>query len=556
MDDTVFRGNKAYSQRRAVQQTGWDSLQSCRRRLFFSAFIRVVSANRVLFLICDCPKVEPTGLIKLYYLTTRDMDPLQLLDIVDTYLSEAEIREICRRFGVSFSAFPGYTKRDRTREFLGFIQRQGRMASLAEAIVALRPDLNAAIAQLFESKESELSWLDQVAGGEGMPLDSGLTWRWSASSGAGSIRKDTTNPPPTPDAVPPAASDEAEPQLPGSNTNPYTPGTVVSDPAMFFGRSAELAHVTGLLVNGSHAALIGGRSLGSSSLLRRVAGELDNADGRLVAVVDMTDPAHHTPAGLLDAIWTQWWGRVKPDNMVHVRTLAEFVTAVRKLTIAGFRPILLLDEFEQLVWRPSAFDDGLFDAWHELGREGAVTFALTAHFTPADLLKQGGYQSGFYELFQPVSLGLLDEPAARALLTEPIRAAGFNVPLGADEYLYLHAGPHPFFLHLAGYYLFDALAKSSYSRGEVIRQFEIAAEPYWQEMWESLSPLAQTHYPSSLIRVAEGMSGRQLRILANKGFIIADEVGYRPFSEGFARWLARMQVAMQAVEAATAASPV
>lgn len=484
------------------------------------------------------------------------MDPLQLLDIVDTYLSEAEIRELCRRFGVSYSAFPGNSKRDKAREFLGFIQRQGRMAGLAEAMVALRPDLNTAIAQLFESKEEELSWLDQVAGGEGTPLDSGLTWRWSASSGARSLDKDAPAPSATPYVVVIPGSDEPETGEPVSPVNPYTPGKVVSDPAMFFGRAAELAQVAGLLDDAAHVAIIGGRGFGGSSLLRRVAGDLSHVEGRLVAEIDMTSPAHQTPAGLLDAIWTQWWGRVKPGNTVHVRTLAEFVTAVRKLVTAGFRPVLLLDEFEQLTWRPSVFEDGLFEAWHELGREGVVSFGLTAHTTPADLLNQAGYQSGFYELFQPVNLGLLDEPAARALLTVPIRSAGLSVPQGADEYLFLHAGPHPFFLHLAGHYLFDALAQGSYSRGEVIRRFEIAAEPYWQELWESLSPLAQTHYPSFLVRAAEGMGGRQLRILANKGLIIADEVGYRPFSEGFARWLARMQVAMQAAEAVTAASPV
>ena len=45
------------------------------------------------------------------------------------------------------------------------------------------------------------------------------------------------------------------------------------------------------------------------------------------------------------------WGRVKPGNPVAVQTLAEFVTAVRKLNMAGFRPLLFLDELEQLVWR-------------------------------------------------------------------------------------------------------------------------------------------------------------------------------------------------------------
>ena len=74
----------------------------------------------------------------------------------------------------------------------------------------------------------------------------------------------------------------------------------------------------------------------------------------------------------------------------------------------------------------------------------------------------------------------------------------------------------------------------------------MAAEPYWQEMWESLSPLAQEHFPVSMVREGGGMGGRQLRILANRGLVVPDEGGFRPFSGGFAAWLARMRAALQA----------
>lgn len=99
---------------------------------------------------------------------------MRLLDILDAHLSEAEMSALCRQFGVVFGAFPGGAKRDKMREFLGFIQRQGRMGGLTEATIALRPDLTEAIAGLYEDKEQELSWLDQVAGGIGQSLDSGL----------------------------------------------------------------------------------------------------------------------------------------------------------------------------------------------------------------------------------------------------------------------------------------------------------------------------------------------------------------------------------------------
>lgn len=463
------------------------------------------------------------------------MDPMQFLDILDNALSEAELSELCRQFGVAFAAFPGATKRDRTREFLGYVRRQGRMAGLAEATVALRPDLDTAVAGLYAGKEQELAWLDQIAGGEGRPLDSGLTWRWPGAT-----------------ATPPSAAPELDPPLPVAPANPYSPGSMVTDAAMFFGRAAEREQIRRLLTEGGHVAIIGGRGMGGSSLLYRAAEECTVTSGQLAAVIDLRDPAHHTLPGLLNAVWCQWWARVKPDNAVTVATLAEFVTATRKLNAAGYRPLLFLDEFEQLVWRDAAFDDHLFDAWHELGHEGLMGLALTGHTPPADLLAQQGFKTRFYELFRQLDLGLLDGPSARDVLAVPLQRAGLAAPNDAIEHLLAQAGPHPFFLHLAGLYLFDSVAHSTYSRAEVNRQFEAAAEPFWQEMWESLSPLAQAHYPVEQARGGDGLGGRQQRILATKGLLLAEETGVRPFSEGFARWLRRMQAAMQAAAEATA----
>ncbi len=479
------------------------------------------------------------------------MDPMLLLDILDSSLSEDELTTLCRRLGVAYDVLPGGTKRDKTREFLGFMARQGRLAGLADATVALRPDLTPQIARLSESRDAELAWLDQVAAGEGQSLDSGLTWRWPSSSSA--RERATISPTPkssssTPNP-PPIQEDERD--APATTLeNPYSPGAAVDDDSMFFGRLAERDHIVQQLREGQHAAVVGSRGIGASSLLRGVFRDIATDKTQLAAYIDMKQPANHTLPGLLNAIWAQWWERVRPGNTVIVPTLAEFVTAVRKLNAAGFRPVLFLDELEQLVWRPDIFDDKLLDAWLELGREGVLTLAVTAHTPPAELLAQAEYHSLLYELFQPITLGLLEERAARDLLAVPLRQMGLKVPDGVVEVLFLHAGSHPFFLHLAGYCLFDSLARGSYTRGAVIRDFELAAEPYWQEMWESLSPLAQAHLPSTLVKTTDGMTARQLRILANRGLVVFDGEGFQPFSEGFARWLARMQAAARAAEAA------
>ena len=104
-----------------------------------------------------------------------------------------------------------------------------------------------------------------------------------------------------------------DPPLPIAPVNPYTPGVPVMDEAMFFGRALELEQLHRQLVEGKHVAIVAGRGFGGSSLLYHARNRF--ADGaQLPAYVNLKDSAHHTVAGLLNAIWTQWWGRVKPGT--------------------------------------------------------------------------------------------------------------------------------------------------------------------------------------------------------------------------------------------------
>jgi len=339
------------------------------------------------------------------------MDPMQFLDILDSSLSEAELSALCRQFGAAFGAFPGADKRARIRGFLAYIGREGRTASLAEATVAFRPELATDVAQLFESKDHELSWLDQVAAGEGRAMDSGLTWRWadsasssSTGSAPGSSSAARGISAELPASKSPAVAEDAP--APVDLANPYMPGLKVTQEAMFFGRESEREKLQQQITSGEHVAIVSGRGFGASSLLYYMANRLDGSARTLPAYVDMKDPAHYTLSGVLNEAWRQWWGRVSPGNPGNaavMRTLPDFTIAVRKLNTAGYRPLLFLDELEQLVWRPSVFDDALFDAWHELGRDGQIVFALTAHASPADLLVQNGYESPFHELFQQLN---------------------------------------------------------------------------------------------------------------------------------------------------------
>lgn len=502
------------------------------------------------------------------------MDDVLFLKTLENSLSEFEVSRLSRQFGIDYYALSGTDKRDRIREFLGIIDRQTRMAGLAEAVVALRPDLAEMVAQAFTEDDQELAWLDQIAQGEIDPVESGVTWRWTADqqSSKPSLPTEKIEIMPTSAAIdqPAAPVEEARtrhfirqpvsdsPDIAAHATdNPYTPGRMITTDAMFFGRATELANLKAHLDQDSNVVVVGPSLFGRSSLVhalaRHVAGTVPPAF--LPAYLDLKNPAMHTVEGVLDGAWQQWWQALRPGQIVRAGTLAEFATAVRKLHAAGFRPLLILDEFEQLAWRSPIFDNYFLDTWRELGQERLLRFVLTVQSPLPDLLAQTHAESRFYELFQQIDLGLLDWDASRELLSLPVERAGYSVPRGAVEHLLLQAGPHPFFLHIAGHYLFVSLANRSYSPSQISRWFTSAATPFWQEIWDSLSPLAQSHYPLTLKMTdnepspaaAESlMSNRQLRILARRGLLIEDEDGYRPLSEGFADFIRRVRSATEA----------
>jgi hypothetical protein len=177
-------------------------------------------------------------------------------------------------------------------------------------------------------------------------------------------------------------------------------------------------------------------------------------------------------------------------------------------------------------------------------------------------LAQNDSQSRIYEVLQPLEVGLLADDAARAMLAVPIERQKLSLPAGAVDHLLALAGPQPFFLQLAGYYLYESLFRREYTRDHVARKFKTAAAPFWQEMWASLSPLAKAHFPltpapaipkEAAMDEEATMAARQRRILSRRCVVIEDDRGCRPFSEGFAEHVRRLKEA-EATAAALAAA--
>jgi hypothetical protein len=271
--------------------------------------------------------------------------------------------------------------------------------------------------------------------------------------------------------------------------NPYITGGMVKDPKMFFGRERELGRIRDRLRKGDCTSVVGLRRMGKSSLLYQLAHRSDQLPDGVVAVyLDLQDAAHHEPLGLLNSALSALDARLNHHyDFARIETPGAFSAAVKGVAADGYRPVLCLDEVEELIDRP-AFDDDLFEGLRSLGNQRVLAY-VTASGSPLDtLIKQSGRSSEFYNLFVNLQLAGLSDDAARALLTAPFRDAGLTPP--ADEYVdYVLqlAGHYPFYLQMAASHLFEAQRRGGPLNRAALRcAFENDAESHFRNLWHTL----------------------------------------------------------------------
>lgn len=497
-------------------------------------------------------------------ITVKIMDQQQLLRDIEEAYDEQGLLALCARLNIEPETLESEEQVGLARGLLRVMRQRGRLAELVRLLVEQHPQL-AHRYQLYlnrDKDEAPLTWIDELSD------DTSLTWQWSTEGRElrQLAREQVYLPPPvpstqdlhptfnwpdsstpTPTPTPPTAAAETAEATNGQPSgpvidNPYLPGQPVTNLHMFFGRQRELAALRQTVLQGRHTAIVGPERIGKSSLqYALIRGGFPAEAHLLLSWIDLKDDRAHTRSGLLNTIWQQWWRQIRPDTSPALADLDRFAAAAGKLKVAGFQPMLCLDGLEQLLERPEEFGDPLFEVWHELAAQGKIRLVTTSQRPLADLFRQADMGTKFYSLFQQLDLGLLEEQAARDLLTIPAQQRGLAIPAGAVSHLLQLCGPHPLYLQIAGKFLFDGLAVRSYSWATVREQFTRAAEPHWQALWQSLTPLAQQHFPLKESIPATTIAIRQCRQLAARGVVIQEGERFRPFSEGFAFWVRAMR---------------
>ena len=353
--------------------------------------------------------------------------------------------------------------------------------------------------------------------------------------------------------------------------NPFFSRQRITDAECFYGREREIEALYSAVVTHQCRSVVGERKLGKSSLLTAVAQPatmarygLDPAR-TLFLYLDLEGMASAQREDfwieLLDRLASALSGVEGPPG--RLREQAEqlldrgelrFTTVrrlLRRVRDEGLDLVLSLDEFEGLARNPN-FEPDFYGELRSLAGELGIVY-LTAS-------KRGLYEltyhhtetlsSPFFNIFSELTLGLLPEAEARGLLAT-LSAQGEGPGFDDEEVdLALElAGPHPFFLQIAGYHLYELPGRGepkppdAYDRAA--RRFTAEAEDHYRYLWSQLDADEQQALLSP-----NAASDSQRKALLAKALIRSEGSGpearrYVPFGYAFAIFLEGKRDAQQ-----------
>jgi serine/threonine-protein kinase len=339
--------------------------------------------------------------------------------------------------------------------------------------------------------------------------------------------------------------------------NPFFNRKRITDPAYFVGRTHEIEQLYSAMVTHQCRALVGERKLGKSSLLSVLAhGEtlrryrLD-ASHYLFIYLDLEGMASAERADL----WLEWLDRLSTllpsgsvlDNVERLRDTAglrftDIRKVLRRVRDVGLTVVVMLDEFEALASN-EAFTPDFYGELRSLAGELGIVYITASKQSLFDLTyrHESTLSSPFFNIFSELRLGLMPDHEAHLLL-DTLSGVGEGQPFCQAEIdLAVElAGPHPFFLQIAGAHLYELSGRvqplAPETCDQVTRRFAAEAEDHYRYLWTRLNPEQQ----AALLCPAQA-SEPMLKMLAAKGLLRQRAGRLEPCGQAFAEFLNRQR---------------
>jgi hypothetical protein len=344
--------------------------------------------------------------------------------------------------------------------------------------------------------------------------------------------------------------------------NPFFHRGPIRDHAYFAGREHAVGQALSLLGNRQSISLVGQRRIGKTSLLFHIADpEVFTQHGlrrdqHLFVYVDCGGLSNLDQPGVYQVLLEEagdTLSDIDPDlsrlaalDEAQSMTYRAFERALRGLIRGGWRPIILLDEFDLMAHNPH-LDPDFFSGLRALAAKYSIAYVTASKRPLLDLTYADAstLSSPFFNIFASIRLGLFSEDASRQLLTRLAAKGGGSFTAATVDFLLDLAGPHPLFLQIAGFHAFElqqaaGSALSDADRLELHDSFCASAQEHFQYYWRNLT-LEEQHTLYTLPNCQDSQPD-VIRRLEQECLILRYAEGYDYLSSAFREFVSSQTV--------------
>ena len=335
--------------------------------------------------------------------------------------------------------------------------------------------------------------------------------------------------------------------------NPFYHRGAIRRADHFHGREAEITQILGLLRNGQSVSLIGPRRIGKSSLLihltRPQVRHTVNLQPPqvLFVLLDCQELGGSPPEDVYDALLTGLQDAADDVDIQLVMnqqsgTYRALDRMLRQLQQQDVSVVVVLDEFELLAANEH-LTPYFFARLRGLTTKYGLAY-LTASQRPlfAITAEEEILSSPFFNIFVTLSLDMFTPEEGKGLLQKRLQPTAVRFSGALVDYLLFLVGPHPFFLHIAGYHAFQAISGGNPLQNEadwvqLDAPIEIETFSHLGYLWQNLS--AEEQYA---LAIADGPIDN-LRQLEQQCLLAQVDDQYQYTNDMLRRFVRRQKVA-------------
>jgi hypothetical protein len=299
--------------------------------------------------------------------------------------------------------------------------------------------------------------------------------------------------------------------------NPFSFGVPILDPSHFIGRDDEIRQIVNRLLSSGHdsTSVVGPRRMGKSSLLQRLSNPLTAINYGLditkyiLVYIDLQGSNDITPFRLWKRILQQIQNNISVQSIiVKIKWLLQQDSIDRfdledifdSIKNERLHLVLFLDEFESITLNKN-FSYDFFGGLRSLACMKPLSMVTASQCELIDICYSDEIKSSpFFNIFASVLLRPFNNSHMEAFFTK-FSDLSSPYPLSAIDKHWLKTlgGTYPFYLQMAGFYLFEA--KQLYKQDKeannhasnnsiyyyLVNNFDHQASAHFRYMWDHCS---------------------------------------------------------------------